>query len=448
MAMAAPPETELERGPEPERRLAPLVVAVVVAVALGGLVAVVGVVLTPEWSYPGVLVTGEGGTVARLDGATGEATYRVDQAVVAPDGSAVYRVDESGDEPVSQRVDPATGSVEDEQVIPPRLEVRVVGVGGTAAVLMPEDLGRIGLYTPTSRSDTELTVVWSDERPARSYRLEGNFEPETFTVDGSVLYLLEFTPPTDPTTYSVRQLDLESGEVTDVYSPEVELNPEMRGHARAQAIDPDGRFMYTLYTVGSGPTVADAEGEARTGFVHVISLERDWSFCIFLPLPMGRTESGMGLAMDPAGEALYVVDGAAQLIAEIDPEEMVVTRSVKIASILGGTQRVAMAASTEAGRLFLADDYAVYALDTDNLRPTLGWTIPAAGTHRIEDIRISDRADELWVLATNGVHIVDLGSMEVVEKAPPPLSDGSIGFVAREVRPTSFDEIANFVCAC
>lgn len=147
----------------------------------------------------------------------------------------------------------------------PGLEVRAVAPGGAAAVLMPGSAGSAGLYAPEPRERTELTVVWRDNRPPLTLTLEGNFEPETFTSDGEVLYLLEFLPATDPDHYLVRQLDLSSGRVTDVYTPEVDLNPEMRGHARAQVIHPDGDFLYTVYTLDAVGTAVEDEPEASGG---------------------------------------------------------------------------------------------------------------------------------------------------------------------------------------
>lgn len=421
--------------------------------AVGGLILLfavaMGALLLYQPAPSGVLISSGDGTITRLDPDTGEEIFTIGSALASPDGSTLYRVDESGDEPVVQQIDPVSGSVTSAQAVPPRLAVRIVGLDGNAAVLTPVGQGEPGLYAPQPREVTDFTIVWKDGRPPKTFHLEGNFEPETFTVDGSVLYLLEFAPATDPEHYYVRQLDLETGQVTDVYSPEVELNPEMRGHARAQAIHPDGTYMYTLYTVGGGEPLADGDGETRYGFVHVISLERDWSFCILLPIPIGQQESGMGLAMDPGGERLYVVDSVAQMVAEIDPNEMTVTRTASFDGFLGNqSRRTPIAVSTEAGRLFIADPYVVFAIDTATLEPTLGWRLPTDGSVTIRDIRVSGDSSQLWVMAGREVHVIELSSMEAIRKITTPGPGDEGEFIDVDINGGKFDEIGSFICAC
>ncbi len=414
---------------------------------LSGVAAIlIGLIVLLDSEDPSLLLSASDGRITRLDSETGQTIFSVTESVIAPDGSAVYRVDESNDRPVVQRIDPISGVVQSEQAIPTKLAVRVVGVGGTAAVLTPVGQGSKGLYAPVARETTDLTVVWKDGRDPKTFNLTGNFEPETFTVDGSVLYLLEFIPATDPDHYLVRKLDLGTGEITDVYSPEVELNPEMRGHARAQVVDPAGTFMYTLYTLGNGQPLK-AEGETRYGFVHVISLTKDWSYCIFLPEPIGQRESAMGLAMDPGGEFLYVMDSVAQIVAEIDTGKLEVTRSASIPLQVGGPSgKAPMAVSTEAGRLFITDGFTVFAVELETMNPTLGWNLSAPPPAEIIDIRISNDGRELWVLTQRQIHVVDLGEMAAVRKITVTADDGA--FVDAEVPATKFDDISKFVCVC
>jgi DNA-binding beta-propeller fold protein YncE len=408
-----------------------------------------GVFLFLQPSPAGVLVASGDGTVIRFDPETGEEIFSVGSALASPDGSTVYAVEEDDDSAVVQQIDPVSGTVESAQPVPPRLAVRMVGLNGNAAVLTPIGQGKPGLYAPQSREVTDFTVVWKEGRSPKTFHLEGNFEPETFTLDGSVLYLLEFAPATNPDHYFVRQLDLDTGQVTDVYSPEVELNPEMRGHARAQAIHPDGTFMYTLYTVGSGEPLADGNGETRYAFVHVISLERDWSFCIFLPVPMGQVESGMGLTTDPSGDRLYVVDSVARMVAEIDAGEMTVRRSAAFEGILGDrTARTPIAVSTEPGRLFVANAGVVFAIDTETLQPTSGWALPTAGTETIRDIRVSADSSQLWVMAGRDVHVIDLSSMESIHTIRAPSTAIEVEFIGVDTSGGKFDELGNFICAC
>jgi hypothetical protein len=194
------------------------------------------------------------------------------------------------------------------------------------------------LYVPRPRELTSINVIWNEGREPRNYTLKGNFEPETFSTDENTLFLLEFWPSTAPDRYFVRQLDLETGTIENVSTPDqeegIELNPEMRGHARAQVMAPDGSFLFSLYTISEGDKpVHDpaAPAEARWAFVHTLNLEEKWSHCIFLPLPFGTgQESAMSLGISEDGRDLFVIDGATQHVARIDAKRLRVDRVEEI----------------------------------------------------------------------------------------------------------------------
>lgn len=386
--------------------------------ALLGAVILVGLVLAAmAWlagrpPQPGVLVTDSSGLVSGIDPDTGATRLTVTNGLASPDGSTIYRIEET----------PA---------------------GNT------EDL----LYAPRPREVTDLTVAWKDGRTPKTFHLEGNFVPETFTVDGETLYLLDFQPATDPDHYFVRQLDLDTGQVTDVYSRDggrVELNPEMRGRARAQVIHPDGSFMYTLYTVGATDPITDPDGETRYGFVHVISLEENWSHCIFLPLPMGEIESALSLTIDPNGENLWVVDAANALAAEVHTASTSVVRTLpldeRIVRNVSGTS-LRTAYSEAAGRLFIANRYWVFAVDPQGRDEIMMWSPPAESeTDQITDLRLSEDSRQLWVISDDQIYTVDASSLEVMSRFELP--GPALEFVGGHIPPVKFESIENFQCFC
>ena len=98
--------------------------------------------------------------------------------------------------------------------------------------------------------------------------------------------MLQYSPPLAPTEYRVRRLDLATGGVEDVPDKGSGWADAMSGTARTHAFAPDGRRLYTLYTTGD-PAAGDA-----TAFVHVLDLDEQWAFCVFLPVPMGVAGAG------------------------------------------------------------------------------------------------------------------------------------------------------------
>ncbi|HEX9864497.1 MAG TPA: hypothetical protein VGC03_05985, partial [Acidimicrobiia bacterium] len=191
-----------------------------------------------------VLVSDGEGRLSLINVDTGEPAYTVNDAVRAPAGPKILRAAEEGEATEVEVLNPESGEVVASTRVEGNLAIRAVSPFGGAVALMAPRPKTTDLYVPEPREQTLVTVVWNEEREPRTYTLEGNFEPETFSTDEETLFLLEFYPPSDPDRYFVRQLDLASGEISDVETPDqelgIELNPEMRGHARAQAMAPDG----------------------------------------------------------------------------------------------------------------------------------------------------------------------------------------------------------------
>ncbi len=313
-----------------------LLAMLAVVVAAAGWVVVAG----GDADDDRVLVSDAEGTVSLLDPDASEPVFSVDDAVVLPDRSAILSTVPDGPDTILSTVDAETGVVRDARRLTGRLAVRTISPGGTAAALLAPRAQGLGLYEPEPRLTTEITVAYTDgDRFPVLHRLDGNFEPEIFSLDERSLYLLEFWPPEEPDRYFVRQLDVATGDITDVETPQVDLQPEMRGVARAQALHPDGTFLYTLYTVPAGAepvhdVAADDGSSERWAFVHVLNLDEGWSFCIFLPLPVGTAdEASVGLGLDPDGSTLWVADPSTATLARVDTAELAVTEVRTVESL-------------------------------------------------------------------------------------------------------------------
>ncbi len=391
-----------------------------------------------------VLVVDEDGAVSLVDTATGVTTYTVADALVAPDRSRLFRTSPVSGDTLVEELDAGTGEVTASRVVGGDLEIRAVSPRGGAIALLPTRHRTSSIYEPEPRESTAITVVRSQTGGSHTYYLTGNFEPETFSTAEDTLFLIEYWPPTEPDRYFVRQLDLETRVVRDVYSPEVELQPEMRGTARSQVISPDGDFLYTLYTIGpDAEPVHDhhaSGGEMdRWGFVHALSLEEEWSHCIFLPVPFGTTDGdGYGLGISPDGDTLYAVDATTNLVARIDARDQHVTKSAEVVEIEAGGGPLQVAVGLD-DTLYVASNATVIEVQP-SLVAEAGW---GGGDKRIRALDVSPDGRQLRVAVANEVMILDLASRVEVATITVP---GSVAFFGPPTG-TTLEEFS-LVCAC
>lgn len=400
-------------------------VSVVALVALV-ISAVLGWALLRSQGEEDLLVRNGDGSIALLDPGSGEAKFEVSNATPAPDRSMLFTTRSVGESTVLESRDARSGAVTGSTTLAGDLAVRSVSPAGGAVVLMPGEPGP-NLYEPEPRTSTEVTVAFVDDRPSLEFELDGNIEPEMLSLDEQTLFILQFEPAMDPTSYSVRKLDLASGGVTDTDSIQVDLNSKMAGRARAQVLHPEGKFLYTLYTLPADSPVhegAIAEGNERFAFVHVISLEEKWSFCIFLPVPFGITdEADVAMAVSPDGSRLMVVDPAIGQLAEIDTAEMTVTSLHDAPRLVPGEPaRLAVAGDDT---VFTASGSVVMELDRDTFQPMYAWSQdrPVTAVSVTDDeLRIADgrsvvRIDRSSRLETGVIGQTKDGTVELL--GPP-----------------------------
>lgn len=379
-----PPEGRLE-SVQPVVRSAPRInraIGVLTVLALGAVVVVTWWSSVAGSQDDGLLVRNQDGSISLLDESSGDVAYEVDDAVPTPDRSSLLTTDQNGGNTVLQSRDARTGAVTGSTELDGELHVRSISPSGGAVVLMPGPRST-DLYAPEPRTSTDLTVAFLDDRPAHRMRLAGNIEPEMLSLDETTLFVLEFTPPRAPTSYSVRKIDLASGEITDTDSIQVDLTRKMAGRARAQAMHPDGRFLYTLYTLPADQPIHDVEvGEdaERFAFVHVISLEDEWSHCVFLPIPFGTTdEATIGMTISPDGRRVLIGDPAIGQIAEMDAESLEVAAVHHVEQLRDTGQRVVLAVADN-GAVYASTGHVVLELDPDTLQVLRAMSVDAAVT--------------------------------------------------------------------
>lgn len=366
--------------------------------------------------------------VALLEAGSSSPTFHSASAEPAPDWRTVVRTDREDSQTNLTAVDPVTDDTLWERSVPGLLRVKVVSPGARFVALSP-DTGR---YLSQPRQ-TRLIVTGRDAETPSTIELEGNFEPEAFSVDGKHLFVVQYLPAGDPNRYQVRRLNVATGKVRDVFSVDKELQEAMRGTARVQEMSPDGTRLYTLYSVNTP--------EGRHSFVHVLSLDELWAHCIDLPhgfAMQGHNRSAIGVT--PDNKHIYVADGAEGMVAELDAERLEVTRtaSVDLASAWKGAE---VTVAGDGSSVFVGSGAKVVELSAADLSEVNRWDMP----DRITGIQVSANGN-IYVGTEEEVAVIDTGTGEQTKTFDPP-GMGSItglGPVTRGLDPAR----TKIVCGC
>lgn len=330
--------------------------------------------------------------IAVVKSGASSATIQARRALPSRDWSIVYRTAPAGRSTDLTAVDPASGNELWTGRVPGALEVTLVSESGDMVVLEPR--GQQTGYGGRSRRTT-LVVSGSGVRQAQTVTLRGNYQPEAFSTDGRSLFVLQYLPARAPTSYRVRRLDLASERVRGVYTADGDLQESMRGTARIQALSPDGRRLYTLYSLR-------AQGE-RYAFVHVLSLDELWAHCIDLPQEFGAAmEWTTALTVAPDGKRLYVANSEIDSLVEIDADALKVVRATDVE--FGGPGRAAHAVYSGEGGLYLGSGRRIVAVDAESL--TVSRTFDAdAG---VRGIQAASDGRRLYVGLKDRIAVLDV----------------------------------------
>lgn len=350
-------------------------------------------------------------------------------AVPSTDWSTVVRAIRHGEETRVTAHDAASGRVLWSRDIPGNLEAKVASEGGQMVALGHP---RLDAGYPVGRSSTTLVLTGEGMSEPRAITVDGNIEPEAFSTDGGSLFVVEYLPPRAPTKYRVRRLDLGSEQIEGVFTVDAELQEAMRGTARVQASSPDGRRLYTLYSL------EHAHGTHM--FVHVLSLDEEWAHCVDLPRAFeSSSEKAIGLSVSPDGSRLYVADAKTGAVAEVDTQALAVVRSsqVDFGSERGPTHAVAAGD----GRLYLGRGTRLIAVDAPTLRLERYWDLE----ERITGIQAGIDGGRLYVGQKDGIVAFETGTGRRI--GPLDLGDLTIDSLGMSTRLLSVER-TEVTCAC
>ena len=376
-----------------------------------------------------VLVASTSSGDASIDGASGIVLAGGDGSVATPDGSTMFRATLTDAGTTVTSVDPRSGTTIDSVSITGSLELAVASVSGRAIALVPPAPGAPpgslpGVPVPRARTPIVVAYPTGERDPSR-FRLEGNYEPEAFSIDDDRLFMIQYLPAEAPAVYRVVVLDLDSGDVSQVTGRFKSPPERMPGVRLGQVYDPVTSQMYTLYSNQPG---AYAHGYEHAGgsshdwpeqtFIHVLNLRRGWAYCAGLPEAMwGGTAREQSLAPSPDGRSLYVVDARDGLIAVMDTRTLEVVRTARVVLDTDPGARTSLAVGRDGATLFVASSAGqgtVTAIDTETLSLAERWpaSIPISG------LGISLDGSSLYAAGGGRITVVDSGTGASIATLP------------------------------
>jgi hypothetical protein len=246
-----------------------------------------------------LLAAGVGAGSAGADGLPVLGVDAGGTGVMARSGDARYVTVPANGDTVVARVNPHNGQVLASRLVRGTFTIPAVAYDGSAAGLSADGHTLVLIQPRASfpRAQTPLMVVDAQRlRTLQIVRLHGDFSFDAISPRGSLVYLIEYTSPTDPTRYRVRAYDLAADRLLaqPVVDPR-EPGEKMGGNPLTRATSPNGRWAYTLY-----------DGAGKTPFVHALDTSTRSARCIDLEALTGTNLSRMRLHVDAAAHTLTV----------------------------------------------------------------------------------------------------------------------------------------------
>jgi len=268
-----------------------------------------------------------------IDGVSGARERELPVGLVAPNWSALYTAKDSfaaGQHKTEIRaIDPKTGQTLRETTIDGAYALPVIGPSGTFGGLSSNGRWLVLEATPgqvAGRWQSNLVVLDSAFIKAPRYAkfdADDIYRFDGINNSGDGLYLIQQLASAPQAPYQVRFYDLASG----VLDPNIVVakgeEDVMSGARQAAALAPGGEWLYSLYlNTEHGP------------FIHALNLANRFAVCIDLPKDSKGDEdkqSYWSLVMSPRGEELYAVNGALNMVVDVDTNQLQIRRTSMIA---------------------------------------------------------------------------------------------------------------------
>ncbi len=283
--------------------------------------------------------TTNGTTTNRLsvvDAQSGTRLQDVPLGTPTTNWSVLYTTQWDAEQTIVRALDPLTGQTIRETSVSGRYTLPETGIAGTFGGLSPNGTwlaletkpGYVIDATNTIQARSHLVVLDTAFAQApKRVELGGNFAFDAVSNNGASLYLIETLPRDSTSTpglgYKVRLYDVTTGVLhPGVVVDKTAIAQTMSGTRHSSVISADGQWVYSLYL-----------NQAKGPFIHMLNLDGRFAICVFLPTT-GKEDFEKqllwSLAQTKDGRSLYAVNGALGIVADVDPAQLSVRRSMTI----------------------------------------------------------------------------------------------------------------------
>jgi hypothetical protein len=171
-----------------------------------------------------------------------------------------------------------------------------------------------------------VIVATAGMRIAHSANLIGHFNFDAISDDGERLYLIQYLNGRE---YYVRLFNVLTGTLDEnIVVDKSDGEESMTGLRLSGISTPGGSWLFSMYV-----------RETDNPFIHVLSLDGPFAFCLDLP-GTGYASSGAerhwSIAMDRIGAAVYAINAATGVVAQVDNSEQYNPQVKRIGHIASG----------------------------------------------------------------------------------------------------------------
>ncbi len=294
-------------------------------------------------------------SLAAYDTATARPRFTLPpQGVLSADGKHYYvaHLDSSSSTLVTG-FDPATGKLMQRTTLADQWAVGAVSPSGQwLALRRIAGNAEQRDWLETRKWQTQIKiVVASNGAVVHSLNLDGNFDVDAISEDGTALFLIEHPGPVGSLEYSVRLYELAQNMLVPGAIVEKGETEQMVGSPWSRVAAPDGSWLFTLYL-----NTAD-----KSAFVHALNLQGRFAVCFDLP-STGSLEQlkDYALALSPDGQTLYAANAALGSIAPIDISQLHLDQPVEFTPLKAAASPTATAYETDGRGLVSPDGQNVY----------------------------------------------------------------------------------------
>lgn len=173
----------------------------------------------------------------------------------------------------------------------------------------------LALRQPVQTGPDSIIVLVDTQadKVAKTIVLNGTFDLDAVSPDGSRIYLLERHNDAAG-HYTVRLYQVDQGQLAPYpIVDKRDLDPNMVGNPLTRQISPDGKIAYTLYT----------NTASNRAFIHILPQASDYQGARCIDLPVGKPADlrYYTLALSSDGATLYATNGAIGVMSEINTSD-------------------------------------------------------------------------------------------------------------------------------